>query len=194
MEALTNLQKLQRAYDACNTSIFQGTVMWEKDGQKFTKDYTTSENEIFLGGTCAGSTQREPVKAILKQMNFCYFDPQVKDWQKGDSDIEIYKKATSKIHFWGFAKEQKGLLTPYEVGISLQQTLTHDKELFVLYLVGTQEEWENHGVVHNYKAIKSMMADIEQQIANYAITHHIDETAIRNRFIIAHGYDEIFRN
>lgn len=189
-----NAKKWLAAYNACSTQTTSGTIQFtDKEGNPQEKTYTTSENEVFVGGTCATSTWRDGsngFNAQLQQREFNYFDPRVDPWTKADSQIEVAKKAASKIHVYGLAPQQKGMLTPYEIGRAVDRVFKGELNLLVVVLYGTMEEWDTLGVKHNYKALHAMMEDVNKSIEEF-IASTGDET-IRDRFILAHSTEEAF--
>lgn len=190
----TNYQKWLAAYNACSTQRTESVIEYtDKEGNKVAKNYTTSENEIFVGGTCAKSTWRDGENGFVAQLqtrNFKFFDPRVDPWTTADASIEVAKKAASKIHVYGLSREQKGMLTPYEIGRAVDRVFKGELNLLVVVLYGTMDEWEMLGVKHNYKAFVGMMEDIRKSIDNYANTDGSED--IREKFILAYSTEEAF--
>lgn len=62
--------------------------------------------EVFLGGTCNGSTWREKIK---KKLELPYFDPVVEDWNEEAQKNEERHKDAADFHLYTITKEMTGV-------------------------------------------------------------------------------------
>lgn len=70
-------------------------------------------NKIFLGGTCADTTWRDELIALIQVP---YFNPVVKDWTPQCQATEMAEKEfTCNIHFYLISKEMQGVFSIAEV-------------------------------------------------------------------------------
>ena len=71
------------------------------------------KNKIFLGGTCADTTWREELIALL---TVDYFNPVVEDWTPDAQVVEEYQKEKKcNIHFYMITSAMKGVFSIAEV-------------------------------------------------------------------------------
>ena len=53
--------------------------------------------DVFLGGTCNGSTWREALKSMLDERGVAYFDPVVPEWNDEAAEREIRERETAIV-------------------------------------------------------------------------------------------------
>lgn len=53
--------------------------------------------DVFLGGTCNGSTWREAIKPMLDERGITYFDPVVPDWDEEAAKREVHERVTATV-------------------------------------------------------------------------------------------------
>ena len=68
--------------------------------------------EVFLGGTCNGSTWREE---LIPKLKIDYFNPVVEDWNEEAQRKEIEKRETCDFCLYVITKEMKGVYSIAEV-------------------------------------------------------------------------------
>jgi hypothetical protein len=74
----------------------------------------STNNKIFLGGTCANTTWRNEL--INKLNNIPFFNPVVEDWTPEYQAIERQEKELEcNIHFYCITKEMQGVFSIAEV-------------------------------------------------------------------------------
>jgi len=70
-------------------------------------------NKVFLGGTCAETTWREELMAVLQ---VDYFNPVVEDWTpECQANEEVEKRDKCNIHLYVITKEMMGVFSIAEV-------------------------------------------------------------------------------
>jgi len=70
-------------------------------------------NKVFLGGTCAETTWREELMAVLQ---VDYFNPVVEDWTpECQANEEVEKRDRCSIHLYVITKEMMGVFSIAEV-------------------------------------------------------------------------------
>lgn len=70
---------------------------------------------VFLGGTCAESTWRDQLMAMLDQYNITYFNPVVDDWSEECQVIENWHKENDDYNLFVITKEMQGCFSIAEV-------------------------------------------------------------------------------
>lgn len=68
--------------------------------------------EVFLGGTCNGTTWREE---LISKLKINYFNPIVKDWNKQAQENELKKRETCDYLLYVITPNTKGLYSVAEV-------------------------------------------------------------------------------
>lgn len=68
--------------------------------------------EVFLGGTCAGSTWRDE---LIPMLNINYFNPVVKDWNDEAMKNELVKRKTCDFCLYVLTPKMSGVYSIAEV-------------------------------------------------------------------------------
>jgi hypothetical protein len=121
------------------------------------------EGSVFLGGTCANSTWRQELIAMLSE-NVPYFDPQVPDWTPEDAAREDACKPVSRFNVFVITGDALGTYSGWEI----HQEATNDAAKLIFATVGELPENQVKGVAKIKKGLIRMGATVCENLDEIA--------------------------
>ena len=109
----------------------------------------------FLGGTCANSTWRQDLIAMLND-NVPYFDPQVADWTPADAERKDACKPVAKLNVFVITGDALGTYSDREI----HEEAVKDPSKLIFCTVGTLPENQVKGIAKIKKGLTRMGATV----------------------------------
>ena len=117
--------------------------------------------QVFLGGTCNGSTWRDQIIPTLKKYNLKYFNPIVNDWTEECMKKENIQKALSDVELY--------VITPLMTGVysiaELTQSSNDKNKTTIFCCLYTDVDKNGEQISFDSGQIKSLKA-VEYLVSN----------------------------
>jgi hypothetical protein len=96
------------------------------------REFGQAEKEVFMGGTCNGSSWRDVFVTYMDTEKIPCFNPVVKDWNEEAQQAEEEAKLRCGIHLYVITPKAKGM---YSVAEAVESAIVNPKGTYVVFMI-----------------------------------------------------------
>jgi hypothetical protein len=132
----------------------------------------TAEDKPCIGlfGTCGGSSWRTPFMTAYDQRGYCYFNPQVEEWDPSCAEIEAKHLADDELILFPVTAETYGLGSLGEIGFSVMSAIKLDDRRDLVVLIEAKPDESLKDDPRFIESVK-MRALIKQHLRKLRLTN-----------------------